>query len=122
MKRTSVLRFAWWIIRFIILKMPRFRSAQISFSGIAILFVSGVLISRYGISANIMIVPLLIGIGLILLGMLYMGVEFAPEDEEEEEEPEMEMFKTIMKELKDIKSRLERLEKHHAQDEIKGGK
>jgi len=34
----------------------------------------------------------------------------------------MEMFKTIMKELKDIKNRLERLEKHHAQDEIKGGK
>ncbi|MBU4501032.1 MAG: hypothetical protein KKA79_00450 [Nanoarchaeota archaeon] len=119
MKRKSVLRFAWEIIRFIILKMPRYRSTQIGFSGIAILFVSGVLISSYGVSANIMIVPMFIGVGLILLGLLYMGVEFAPEDDEEEE-PEIVMFKTVMKELKDIKNRLEKLEKHHEQDKIKG--
>ena len=122
MKRTSVLKFAWGIIRFIILKMPRYRSSQIAFSGAAILFVSEVLTSRYGISANITIVPMLIGVGLILLGLLYTRVEFAPEDEEVEEEPEILMFKSVMKELKDIKRRLERLEKHHAQDEIKGGK
>lgn len=119
MKRKSVLSFAWGIIRFVIFKMPRYKSSQIAFSGITILFVSGVLISRYDISANIMIVPFIIGVGLILLGLLYTGVEFESEDDEEEEEIEMEMFKTIMKELKDIKNRLERLEKHHEQDEIK---
>lgn len=120
MKRKSVLRFAWEIIRFITFKMPHYRSAQIGFSGIAILFVSGMLISRYSTLKNILLIPLIIGAGLILLGLMYMGVEFAPEDEEEEEEPEMEMFKSIMKELKDIKNRLEMLEKHHEQDKIKG--
>jgi len=106
MKRKPLLS----VVREFLAVLPRMfkhRSMQLMFAGIGVIAVSLSILDYYNMPQWVILIPILIGVGIIVLGVIDL-----PEHETEHiKEEVVQDFKDIKRELKEIKKRLEILEK-----------
>lgn len=88
------------------------RPVQLIFTGIVVVFIPLIIFDHYNIPQWVSFIPIFIGIGIIVLGVLDL-----PEHEKEEAEHIREEsgqdLKDIKRELMEIKSRLEKIEERY---------